>query len=192
MPKARRVRSKSGPCARGAAHREAAPGPLRHGVNQIASTVDRKSLETVKSCPRICRECGDPTAYFRELARTSRIRVFAVYPRISTYIRGVSAVYPCILVRVSSAYLPYIRREPVRNIRVFAYGIGHGSHEALVYAYTVTSILFAIVHRCSNLMHAPDPRTQLSRPSPSIHPSDRRSPMSTWCRRRAPACRPRR
>ena len=83
--------------------------------------------ELARVLPRICRECGDPTAYFRELVRTSRIRVFAVYPRISTYICGVSAVYPCILVRVSSAYLPYIRREPVRNIRVFAYELGHVS-----------------------------------------------------------------
>ena len=85
--------------------------------------------ELARVLPRICRECGDPTAYFRELARTLRIRVFAVYPRISTYIRGVSAVYSCILIRVSSAYLPYIRRESMRNMRVFAYELGHVSHE---------------------------------------------------------------
>ena len=51
--------------------------------------------------------------------------------------------------------------------------------EALVCAFTVTSILFTYVHRCSNLMHAPDPCTQLSRPSPSIYPPDRSIPMST-------------
>ena len=95
----------------------------------ICPRIRAYSCELARVLPRICRECGDPTAYFRELARTSRIRVFAVYPRISTYIRGVSAVYPCILVRVSSAYLPYIRREPMRNIRVFAYELGHDSRQ---------------------------------------------------------------
>ena len=50
MPKARRVRSKAGPCARGAAHREAAPGPLRHDWIKWLSTVDGKAGETVKSC----------------------------------------------------------------------------------------------------------------------------------------------
>ena len=105
-----------------------------YGNCECART-SRTARELARTVRELTRTCAHPRTA-RELARTwylRELRVFAylpyirVYPRIR-YIRGVSAVYPCILVRVSSAYLPYIRREPVRNIRVFAYELGHVSH----------------------------------------------------------------